>query len=69
MLPKRNAAAAKLKQEYETLLADIRSKEREIIRDANVEAQAQRHDIIEKAHADAKLVIEKAMAEIEVEKT
>jgi len=64
----KNAAAAKLKQEYETMLADIRSKEREIIRDANVDAQAQKHDIVEKAHADAKLIIEKAMAEIEVEK-
>jgi len=64
----KNAAAAQLKKEYEGFLADIRAKEREIIRDANVEAQAQKHDIVEKAHADAKLIIEKAMAEIEVEK-
>lgn len=64
----KNTAAAKLKEEYEALLADIRAKEREIIRDANVEGQAQRHEIVEKAHADAKLIIEKAMAEIEVEK-
>ncbi|AWW27135.1 MULTISPECIES: F0F1 ATP synthase subunit B [Acetobacterium] len=64
----KNAEAAKLKQEYEGLLADIRLKEREIIRDANVEAQAQKHEIIEKAHEDAKLVIEKAMQEIELEK-
>lgn len=64
----KNTTAAKLKQEYETMLAEIRSKEREIIREANVEAQAQRHEIIDKAHVDAKLIIEKAMAEIEAEK-
>lgn len=64
----KNAAAAKLKQEYEGLLADIRTKEREIIREANVEAQAQRHEIVEQARGEAKLIIEKAMAELELEK-
>lgn len=64
----KNATAGKLKLEYEGLLADIRSREREIIRDANVEGQVQRRDILDKAHVDAKLVIDKAMAEIEVEK-
>ncbi|AFA47028.1 F0F1 ATP synthase subunit B [Acetobacterium woodii] len=64
----KNTAAAKLKQEYEGLLSDIRAKEREIIRNATVEGQSERQEIIDKAHSDAKLIIEKAMAEIEVEK-
>lgn len=64
----KNAAAAKLKQEYEGLLSDIRAREREIIRDAMIEGQAERKDLIDKAHEDAKLIIEKAMQEIELEK-
>ncbi|MDK2942727.1 MAG: F-type H+-transporting ATPase subunit b [Acetobacterium sp.] len=64
----KNAAAAKLKQEYEGLLSDIRAREREIIRDAMIEGQAERKDLIDKAHEDAKLIIEKAMAEIELDK-
>lgn len=64
----KNAAAGKLKQEYENLIAEINGKEREIIREANVEGQAQRNEIVEKAHGEAKKIIEKAMAEIELEK-
>ncbi|KNZ43195.1 hypothetical protein AKG39_02840 [Acetobacterium bakii] len=64
----KNATAGKLKLEYEGLLADIRAKENEIIREANTEGQAQRHDIVEKAHGEAKVILAKAMAEIELEK-
>lgn len=64
----KNASAAKLKAEYEGLIADIKGQEREIIRNANAEAQVQRHEILEKAHGEAKVVMEKAMAEIELEK-
>lgn len=64
----KNASAGELKLEYEGLIANVKAKEREIIRDANAEAQLQRQAILEKAHTEAKTVIEKANAEIEVEK-
>ncbi|MBC3804458.1 F0F1 ATP synthase subunit B [Acetobacterium fimetarium] len=65
----KNASAGKLKLEYEGLLADIKGKEREIIRDANAEAQAQRQAILDKAHGEAKAILDKANAEIEFEKS
>lgn len=64
----KNATAGKLKLEYEGLIAEINGKEREIIRDANAEGQSQRHEILEKAHGEAKVIIDKAMAEIQLEK-
>jgi len=64
----KNATAGKLKLEYEGLIADIKSREREIIRGANTEGEVQRHEIIDKAHGDAKVIMDKAMAEIEYEK-
>jgi len=64
----KNAAAGKLKLEYEGLIAEINGKEREIIREANAEGQSQRHEILEKAHGEAKNIIDKAMAEIQLEK-
>ncbi|MGL4605995.1 MAG: F0F1 ATP synthase subunit B [Eubacteriaceae bacterium] len=64
----KKAAAGQLKLEYEKLLTDIKVKEREIIRDANAEAQAQRAEIVEKARTEAKAIVDKAMAEIELEK-
>ena len=65
----KNVSAGQLKLEYEGLLADIKGKEREIIRDANAEAQAQRQAILDKAHIEAKAVLDKANAEIELEKS
>lgn len=64
----KNTTAGELKLEYEALLANIKAREREIIRDANAEGQVQRHEIVDKAHGEAKVIIEKAMAEIEFEK-
>jgi len=64
----KNALAGNLKLEYEGLLANIKASEREIIREANAEAQVQRQEIVDKAHGEAKVIIEKAMDEIEFEK-
>lgn len=64
----KKADAEKLRLEYEGLLADIKSQEREIIREANAEAQAQRHEIVEKARTEAKNIFDKGLSEIELEK-
>lgn len=64
----KNASAGALKAEYEGLISDIKAQEREIIRNANADGQAQRQEIIEKAHGEAKAMIAKAEAEIEFEK-
>lgn len=64
----KNASAAALKAQYEGLIADIKAQERDIIRDANAAGQAQRQEILEKAHDEAKAMLVKAMAEIEFEK-
>lgn len=64
----KKADTEKLRLEYEGLLADIKSQEREIIREANAEAQAQRHEIVEKARTEAKNIFDKGLSEIELEK-
>ncbi|MBI4855263.1 MAG: F0F1 ATP synthase subunit B [Acetobacterium woodii] len=64
----KNASAAALKAQYEGLIADIKAQERDIIRDANAAGQAQRQEILEKAHDESKAMLVKAMAEIEFEK-
>lgn len=64
----KNATAGKLKADYEGLIADIKSREREIIRGANTEGEVQRHEILDKAHGEAKVIMDKAMSEIEYEK-
>jgi len=64
----KNAAAGKLKADYEGLIADIKAREREIIRGANAEGEVQRHEILDKAHGEAKVIMDKSMAEIEYEK-
>lgn len=64
----KNASAGELIVKYEGLIADIKSREREIIRDANAEGQVQRLEILEKAHSESKVIMEKTMAEVELEK-
>jgi|LGOV01.1.fsa_nt_gb F-type H+-transporting ATPase subunit b len=64
----KKATANKIKLEYDEQMADILEKEREIIREANLEGQEQRREIIEQAREDARMTIEKAMAEIALEK-
>ncbi|MDI3537741.1 MAG: F-type H+-transporting ATPase subunit b [Eubacteriaceae bacterium] len=65
---KSNQSAKELKADYEEKIAEIHKKEREIIREANLEAQKQHQEIIATAKDEAKAIIDKAMLEINVEK-
>lgn len=65
---KKNQLANKLKEEYEGQVADIREKERMILRDANIEAQQQHQEIIARGKEEAKAIIDRAMVEIDLEK-
>ncbi|WKY47946.1 F0F1 ATP synthase subunit B [Eubacteriaceae bacterium ES3] len=65
---KSNQSAKDLKADYEAKIAEIHNKEREIIREANLEAQKQHQEIIATAKDEAKAIIDKAMLEINVEK-
>lgn len=65
---KRNQIAKELKEDYEKQVAEIREKERMILREANLEAQQQQQEIIGRGKEEAKAIIDRAMVEIDLEK-
>ncbi len=65
---KKNQLANELKEKYEAQVADIREQERTIIREANIEGQHQQQEIIARSKEEAKAIIDRAMAEIDLEK-
>ena len=65
---KRNQLAKELKADYELQIAEIREKERVVLREANLEAQKQHQEIIARGKQEAKVLIDKAMIEIDLEK-
>ena len=64
----RNLKAKELKEDYETQIAEIHEKERVVLREANIEAQKQHQEIILRGREEAKVIMDKAMVEIDVEK-
>lgn len=65
---KSNQTAIELKESYESQIAEIREKERMVLREANLEAQKQHQEIIARGKEEAKAIIDKAMIEIDLEK-
>ncbi|MBK5244451.1 MAG: F0F1 ATP synthase subunit B [Eubacteriaceae bacterium] len=61
-------AAKTLESEYEAKIAGIHEEEKTIIREANLEGQEQRKEIIAQAREDAKKIMDKAMRELSFEK-
>lgn len=64
----KKAAAKVLKLEYEEKIAGIQEKERNVLREANLEGQEQRKEIIAQAREDAKKIMDKTMIELDFEK-
>lgn len=65
---KAKAEAESLLEDYRAQLAEVRSKENEIIEEARTQAEAMKAEVLEKAQAEAEEIVAKAREEAAAEK-